>query len=345
MLKNLINNFFKDWVVFDGRLDRKSFLINFSINLISQIVFTLFLLNSVFGSSGITQVIFGFLALIIYGCLQINFYSLIVRRLHDNSKSGWWILLFFLSIVFSTGIRQSTSIEEQVIFSVLLLFSASFFLYLLFSSDKNKKTLKKNSVKNISLTKKPHLFKNYKIFVILIVIILTAILFVFVPYKTKYYQCKDYSGTRSLIINKYLPNNYSIIISNNKLKPYTIKKEWCQSNVDSVGFVCKFKIPIKYYTADEIGLTQEGVPSSKESFASRQHEDIDKLLDVRKRLHAAGDKNAVKELDEYIKTLPHKKYLYRFDPITNRLKAVITSSEEGELSNNIYSCEQTENNF
>ena len=319
MIKNLINNFFKDWIVFDGKLDRKSFLINFSINLISQIVFTLLLLNSIFGSSGITQIILGFLALIIYGCLQINFYSLIVRRLHDNSKSGWWILLFFLSIVFSTGIRQSTSSEEQVIFSVLLLFSASLFLYLLFSSDKKQKTLKKSSVKNISLTKKPHLFKNYKILVILIVIILTISLFVFIPYKTKYYQCKDYSGTRSLIINKYLPNNYSMIISSNKLRPYTIKKEWCKSNDDSIGFVCKFKLPI--------------------------NENMDELLAVRKKALSAGDTKSVQELDEYIKSLSYKKYLYRFDPITSRLKEAINSSEEGELSNNIYNCEQTENNF
>ena len=45
------------------------------------------------------------------------------------------------------------------------------------------------------------------------------------------------------------------------------------------------------------------------------------------------------------KSLSYKKYLYRFDPITSRLKEAISSSEEGVLSNNIYSCEQTENNF
>jgi uncharacterized membrane protein YhaH (DUF805 family) len=139
MIKNLINNFFKEWIAFDGRLDRKSFLINFSINLISQIVFTLLILNSVFGSSGITQVILGFLAFIIYGCLQINFYSLIVRRLHDNSKSGWWVLLFFLSIVFLIGMRQSNSGEEHNIFIFLLIFSSSLFLYFLLSSDKKQK--------------------------------------------------------------------------------------------------------------------------------------------------------------------------------------------------------------
>ena len=111
MIKNLINNFFKDWVVFDGKLDRKSFLINFSINLILQIIISLMILSSIFGSSGITKLIIGFIAFLIYGCLQINFYSLIVRRLHDNNKSGWWVLLFFLSIVFLIGMRQSNSTE------------------------------------------------------------------------------------------------------------------------------------------------------------------------------------------------------------------------------------------
>ena len=135
----LIDNFFKDWVVFDGKLDRKSFLINFSLNLISQIIFSLIILSSIFESSGITQVILGFLAFLILGCLQINFYSLIIRRLHDNNKSGWWILLFFLSIVFTTGIRQSNSSEEHNIFTFLLISSSSLFLYFLLSNDKKQK--------------------------------------------------------------------------------------------------------------------------------------------------------------------------------------------------------------
>jgi uncharacterized membrane protein YhaH (DUF805 family) len=139
MIKNLINNFFKDWVVFDGKLDRKSFLINFSLNLILQIIISLMILSSFFGSSGIIKLILGFIAILIYGCLQINFYSLIVRRLHDNSKSGWWVLLFFLSIVFLIGMRQSNSGEEHNIFIFLLIFSSSLFLYFLLSSDKKQK--------------------------------------------------------------------------------------------------------------------------------------------------------------------------------------------------------------
>lgn len=314
MIKNLINNFFKDWIVFDGKLDRKSFLINISINLISQIVFTLLVLNSIFGSSGIIQVILGFLAFIIYGCLQINFYSLIVRRLHDNSKSGWWILLFFLSIVFSTGISQSTSSEEQVIFSVLLVFSASLFLHLLFSFDKKQKTLKKSSIRNISLIKKPHLFKKYQILVILIVIILTVSLFVFIPYKTSYYKCEIYGQTRSLVIKQYLPNSYSMSFSNKQLKPHIFPKKWCQSNLDSAGFVCKVRVP----------------------------EDFQELLRIRKEALNAGDIKSVKEVDEYIKSAPFKKYFYRFDPIITRLKEVISSSEKGEISNEIYQCEKIE---
>jgi len=317
MIKNLINNFFKDWVVFDGRVDKKSFLINISINLISQIVFTLLMLNSFFGSSGIIKVILGFLALIIYGCLQINFYSLIVRRLHDINKSGWWILLFFLSIVFSTGIRQSKSSQEQVIFSVLLLLSASLFLYLLFSSNKKQKTLKKSGVRNLSLTKKLHLFRNYKILVILIIIILTISLFVFIPYKTSYYKCEIFGQTRSLVIKQYLPNNYSMSFSNEKLKPHIFPKERCQSNIDSAGFVCKVRVP----------------------------ENIQELLRIRKEALNAGDTKSVKEADEYLRSGPYTKYFYRFDPIINHLREVISSSLVGEISNEIYQCEKIETNF
>jgi uncharacterized membrane protein YhaH (DUF805 family) len=319
MIKNLINNFFKDWVVFDGKLDRKSFLINFSLNLILQIIISLMILSSFFGSSGIIKLILGFIAILIYGCLQINFYSLIVRRLHDYNKSGWWVLLFFLSIVFIIGMRQSKSTEENNILLFLLISSAFPFLYFLLSSDKKQKTLKKIRVTNASVTKKPYLFKNYKIFIVLFLIIATVSFFVFIPYKTQYYKCNYYTDIRSLVIKKYLPNNYSMIISNNRLKPFTIEKKSCQSNYNSVGFICKSKIPI---------LTKE---------------EFDEFLEFRKSALAAGDKEAVKELDDYFKTLPHKKYIYRFDPITIRLKEMITSSEEGEITNQIYQCEQTEN--
>ena len=320
MIKNLINNFFKDWVVFDGKLDRKSFLINFSLNLILQIIISLMILSSFFGSSGITKLILGFIAILIYGCLQINFYSLIVRRLHDNSKSGWWVLLFFLSIVFLIGMRQSKSTEENNILLFLLISSAFPFLYFLLSSDKKQKTLKKIRVTNPSLTKKPYLFKNYKIFIVPFLVIATISSFVFIPYKTQYYKCSNYDETRSLVIKKYLPNNYSMITSNDKLKPFVMGKTLCRSNVDSVGFVCKVTLPTNEFKKEVL-----------------------ELLEVRKKALAMGDKEAVKELDDYIKTLPHKKYLYRFDPITIRLKEVITSSEEGEISNEIYQCEQTEN--
>jgi uncharacterized membrane protein YhaH (DUF805 family) len=320
MIKNLINNFFKDWVVFDGKLDRKSFLINFSLNLISQIIISLMILSSIFGSSGSTKLIIGFIAFLIYGCLQINFYSLIVRRLHDNNKSGWWVLLFFLSIVFLIGMRQSNSTEENNIFLFLLISSSFPFLYFLLSADKKQKTLKTIRVSNTSLTKKSHLVKNYKIFIVPFLIIATVSSFVFIPYKTQYYKCSDFYETRSLVIKKYLPNNYSIITSNNKLKPFIMGKKLCQSNVDSVGFVCKVTLP------------------TKESY-----NEVLEVLEVKKKALAAGDKEAVKKLDDYIKTLPHKKYLYRFDPITIRLREVITSSEEGEITNEIYQCEQTEN--
>jgi uncharacterized membrane protein YhaH (DUF805 family) len=324
MIKNLINNFFKDWVVFDGRLDRKSFLINISINLISQIVFTLLILNSVFGSSGITQVILGFLAFIIYGCLQINFYSLIVRRLHDNNKSGWWILLFFLCVVFSIGIRQSKSSEEQGIFIVLLITSISLFLYFLFSSVKKQVTSKKISVKNISLTKKPHFFKNYKILIILITIIFIPSLFVFVPYKTSYYKCEKYGEVRSLVIKQYLPNNYSMSVTNNKLVPFTFIKKWCRSNLNSPGFKCVF------------------VNGFNEDKSRIPFKDVEKLYESRRQALIAGDTKSLQEIDEYRKSRNYITHTYRFDPILNHLRNVVHSSQEGEIHNLIYQCEKRE---
>jgi len=147
----------------------------------------------------------------------------------------------------------------------------------------------------------------------LLFLVAIATVFIFFPYTTKYYQCKYSYGIRSLTIKKYLPNNYSMVISGVELRPHIIKKEWCQSNSDSEGFACKFKVP--------------------------KDEDINKLLDARKKALALKDEKSVRELDEYIKTLPYEKYLYRFDPITNLLKEVINLSDGVEISDKIYRCE------
>jgi len=147
----------------------------------------------------------------------------------------------------------------------------------------------------------------------LIVLIIIVSYFVFFPYSTKHYQCEYLYEMRSLSIKKYLPKNYSMIIGGIELRPHTIKKDWCKSNTDSEGFTCKFKIP--------------------------KDPEINKLLEIRKKALAANDDKTVKELNEYIQSLPYEKYLYRFDPITNRLKEIITLSDGLEISKKVYSCE------
>jgi uncharacterized membrane protein YhaH (DUF805 family) len=326
LIKNLINNFINDWTVFDGKIDRKSFLINFSLNLILQIIISLMILSSFFGSSGIIKLILGFIAILIYGCLQINFYSLIVRRLHDNNKSGWCVLLFFLSIVFLIGMRQSKSSEEYNIFTLLLISNSSLFLYFLLSSDKKQKSPKKNRVTNASLTTKPRLFKNYKIFIVPFLIIGTIVLFVFKPYKTNYYQCDWIDGTssvsdayvrqRTLIVNKYLLNSYSMTITGIGGRQAIFKKSLCKTNKSTVGFVCKYEPP---------------------------REDIESLYNALEIADAKNDEDTAQKLADKIRALPQIiNVFYRFDPISGILRHSILF-KSSEKFTQIHQCIQTEN--
>ena len=150
--------------------------------------------------------------------------------------------------------------------------------------------------------------RKYLFFTLLFISLI--ILFNFVPYKTNYYQCNG----RSLVVNKYLFNNYSMTISSENLIPHVVRKEFCKANKGSVGFVCKFQ-------------------NSKEMFEAKS---------AREQAYIMGNMDDVKTLDDYIKTISTIKYLFRFDPITGFLRELIIDID-GEKTEHIYTCSQAEN--
>ena len=79
----------KKYAVFSGRSRRKEF---WMFTLISAVINTLLMyIDSFLGTNMILQTIY---ALAIF----IPSIALLIRRLHDTNKSGWWILLFLTVI-------------------------------------------------------------------------------------------------------------------------------------------------------------------------------------------------------------------------------------------------------
>ena len=81
----------KKYAVFGGRARRKEYWIFFLINLILS--FIIGFLEGLAGSSGFVYPIY---ALAVF----IPSIAVGVRRMHDTDRSGWWLLLPVVNIVF-----------------------------------------------------------------------------------------------------------------------------------------------------------------------------------------------------------------------------------------------------
>lgn len=80
----------KKYVVFSGRARRKEYWMFVLFNVIIYIV--LFFLETLIGGPGIVAYLYC-LAVLLPGI------SVGVRRLHDISRSGWWILIGFIPVI------------------------------------------------------------------------------------------------------------------------------------------------------------------------------------------------------------------------------------------------------
>jgi uncharacterized membrane protein YhaH (DUF805 family) len=93
-------NAWRQYAVFTGRSPRKEFWVFYLVNTLVIIAFSLYaggtLIHPVLGirieAVGVIAVLFGL-------AVFIPTLAVIVRRLHDTGKSGWWILLGFVPMV------------------------------------------------------------------------------------------------------------------------------------------------------------------------------------------------------------------------------------------------------
>jgi len=83
----------KKYAVFNGRARRKEYWLFFLCNL--MIVYSLGFIEGLAGGPGILDKIYT-LAVLIPGI------AVGVRRMHDTGRSGWWLLLPIVNIVFLT---------------------------------------------------------------------------------------------------------------------------------------------------------------------------------------------------------------------------------------------------
>ena len=81
----------KKYAVFGGRARRKEFWIFFLINFILDIIIGF--LEGLAGSPGFVSVIYNL-------AVFIPSIAVGVRRMHDTDRSGWWVLLPVVNIVF-----------------------------------------------------------------------------------------------------------------------------------------------------------------------------------------------------------------------------------------------------
>ena len=86
----------KKYAVFDGRARRKEYWMFFLFNIIISIV--LGIIDGVVGTSGATGSI-GLLGGLYTLAVLIPGIAVAVRRLHDTSRSGWWILIGLIPLV------------------------------------------------------------------------------------------------------------------------------------------------------------------------------------------------------------------------------------------------------
>ena len=79
-----------NYVNFSGRASRKEYWMFNLFNIIAS--FVVILLDSLLGLNCVLSLIYTL-------AILLPSYAVIIRRLHDTGKSGWWLLLMFIPFV------------------------------------------------------------------------------------------------------------------------------------------------------------------------------------------------------------------------------------------------------
>lgn len=80
----------KKYAVFEGRARRMEYWMFFLINFL--IAFAIIVIETMLGSPGVLYFIYALAVL-------LPSIAVAVRRLHDTSRAGWWVLLIFIPFI------------------------------------------------------------------------------------------------------------------------------------------------------------------------------------------------------------------------------------------------------
>jgi uncharacterized membrane protein YhaH (DUF805 family) len=101
---------------FNGRINRAKFWIAVLIYTVINVVMAI--LGYISDDSAVFQAVNGMLGIVIF----ISSLAVGVKRLHDRSKSGWYLVLFYIipSILIVAGIAVGTIMEDSIMIASIL---------------------------------------------------------------------------------------------------------------------------------------------------------------------------------------------------------------------------------
>lgn len=102
------------WFDFKGRLNRGKY---WFITIANALIFAAFLLTALALHSAPLGILTGLVAIPLF----ISALAVTVKRLHDRSKSAWWVLLFYILPIVLSGAKEILASLEGAAFAAAVI--------------------------------------------------------------------------------------------------------------------------------------------------------------------------------------------------------------------------------
>lgn len=96
-LKEAVQKAISNWKDCNSRSRRSEYWWCWLVCVLLDVPF--FILSTLFQSVAVLQMILGLVALVLSVCIACVMIPLIIRRLHDTGRTGWWILIVFVPAI------------------------------------------------------------------------------------------------------------------------------------------------------------------------------------------------------------------------------------------------------
>lgn len=96
-LKEAVQKAISNWKDCNSRSRRSEYWWCWLVCVLLDVPF--FILSTLFQSVAVLRMILGLVALVLFVCIACVMIPLIIRRLHDTGRTGWWILIAFVPAI------------------------------------------------------------------------------------------------------------------------------------------------------------------------------------------------------------------------------------------------------